>query len=87
MSIEEALLQAVAAAVRAEVEPLRAELAALRAERAEEGVSIDEAARRLNLSSRTVRRRLKDGTLSAVQIGGVRRVLLSGVLTSDPGTR
>jgi excisionase family DNA binding protein len=46
----------------------------------EQGVTISETATRLGLSIRTVERRIKDGTLPAVKIGGSVRIPLSAVL-------
>jgi excisionase family DNA binding protein len=66
------------------LDPLRAELARLRAQVEAQGVSIPEAAKRLGICERTVKRRIKDGTLPSTRVGGARRVLLSPVLEGDP---
>ena len=66
------------------LEPLRAELARLRAQVEAEGVSVPEAAKRLGICERTVKRRIRDGTLPSTRIGGARRVLLAPVLEGDP---
>ncbi len=71
------------ALVERALQPLREELAKLRAVVEGEGVSIPEAARRLCLSERTVKRRIRDGTLPSTRIGGARRVLL-GELLAEP---
>ncbi len=62
------------------LQPLRDELAKLRAAVEAEGVSVPEAARRLGVSERTVKRRIRDGTLPSLRFGGARRVLLGEVL-------
>ncbi len=80
---DEALAALVRAAVREAVAPLEAELAKMRAEHSAEGVTEHEAARRLGVSVRTVQRRVMDGSLQAVKVGGARRVLLAGVLAPD----
>jgi excisionase family DNA binding protein len=66
------------------LEPLRGELARLRAQIEAEGVSIPQAAKRLGICERTVKRRIKDGTLPSTRVGGARRVLLAPVLEGDP---
>ena len=83
MTLEAAITEAVRQAVRQEVEPLRRELLAIRQERDAEGVSPAEAAKRLGLSVRTVNRRIRDGLLPSIRVGGARRVLLSGTLSAE----
>jgi excisionase family DNA binding protein len=46
----------------------------------EQGISMHEAAARLNLSLRTIERRVKDGILPSTKIGGAVRIPLSAVL-------
>lgn len=65
------------AVVAEAVEPLRRELAAMRRDRPDAApVTITEAARRLGVSTKTVRRRLADGGLQAVTVGRTRRVVV-----------
>jgi excisionase family DNA binding protein len=75
----------IAAVVRRELEPVLRELAQLRRAAQDEAVTPAEAARRLGLSRRTVERRIRDGSLPSVRIGGARRVPLSAVMPrADP---
>ena len=83
MTIEAAIAEAVRLAVREEVAPLREEVARLRAERQAEAVTPTEAARRLGVSVRTVRRMITRGELPSVKIGGARRVRLASVLPDE----
>jgi excisionase family DNA binding protein len=46
----------------------------------EQGITMQEAAARLNLSLRTIERRVKDGILPSTKIGGAVRIPLSAVL-------
>jgi excisionase family DNA binding protein len=79
-TIEESIADAVRAAVREELEPVRAELARFRAREEEEGVTEEDAARRLSVSVKTVQRWCRAGKLEGRKVGGARRVLLSSVL-------
>jgi excisionase family DNA binding protein len=56
------------------------EVAKLRGEDLPEGVTMAEAARRLHLSTATVQRRVSDGTLPSMKVGGARRVLIDTIL-------
>ena len=77
MTVEQTIAEAVRQVVREEVEPLRRAVAALRRARAEnDAVSVTEAARRLGFSTKTVRRRIADGTLRCIGVGPSRRVIL-----------
>lgn len=73
-------LEDIEAALDRRLEPLRLELARIRAERAQEGVTKAEAARRLHVSTRTIERRMADGTLPSVGVGAARRVVMSALL-------
>jgi excisionase family DNA binding protein len=84
VTLEAAIAEALRTVVREEIAPLRAELAQLRQQQAEEGITEAEAARRLKVSVRTIQRWCRRGTLEAVKVDGVRRVLLSGVLARAP---
>lgn len=83
MTFEELIASQVQAAVRTAVEPLVRELARVRAALEAEGVSVEEAARRLELSKRVVERKIRSGELPSVKVGGARRVILSAVLPTD----
>jgi excisionase family DNA binding protein len=78
-------LDEIRAAVTDAVRPLREQLDRLVQRDAERGVTVAEAATRLGVSERTVQRRIADGTLASVRIGGVRRVLVDDLLRSDRG--
>lgn len=80
MSLEETIALAVKQAVREAVAPLTEELQRLRASQEEEGVTLDDAARRLKVSRRTVQRWIKSGDLPGVKVGNAIRVKLSDVL-------
>ncbi len=71
------------ALVERALQPVRDELAKLRAVVQGEGVSVAEAARRLGFSERTVKRRVRDGTLPSVRVGGARRVLVGALLQDE----
>jgi excisionase family DNA binding protein len=72
----------IAAIVRREVEPLRLELARLSGNQGGDLLTLPDAARRLGVTSRTVQRWAKEGSLEVVRIGGSRRVRLpSGAAT------
>ncbi len=73
MAAELPTLDEVRAVVREEIER------ALRGAAENEAVSVAEAARRLGLSSRTVQRRIKDGTLPVVRVGSAVRIPMSAV--------
>jgi excisionase family DNA binding protein len=73
-AVESALEQMIADAVEARIAPLRAELERLRAANDSGPVLPAEAARRLGITVRDVHRRLRDGRLEAVHVGGVRLV-------------
>jgi excisionase family DNA binding protein len=76
MSLEETIARVVEDTVRRVV---REELQAQRG--SEEAVSKEEAARRLHVSERTIRRRIAAGILPAIDLGGgVIRIPLSAVL-------
>jgi hypothetical protein len=77
VSIEDDLADIVRAAVRAEVEPLRAALLDRPAASAD-AVSLDEAARRLGLSKRTLARRAKEPEHEGDPPPQVRTVLIGG---------
>lgn len=84
---------AIRAAVRAEVEPLRAQIDRLRGEVASlvsalppSLVTVPEAARRLGLSTATVRRRIKDRSLPVVRVGHSVRVDLALVRPPEEAT-
>ena len=77
VTLDESIAATVRAAVAEAVEPLRRELAALRRDRPESApVTVAEAARRLGISTKTVRRRLAEGALQAVTVGRTRRVVV-----------
>jgi excisionase family DNA binding protein len=77
VSFDEILSATVEAAVARAVEPLRREVAALRRDRPDSApCTITEAARRLGVSTKTVRRRLAEGALQAVMVGRTRRVAM-----------
>ena len=84
VGMEAFLAQVVRDAVAEAVAPLLAELGKLRRAQEAEGVSLQEAARRLHVSTKTVQRRIRAGELATVP--GLRpvRVLLAGVLTDGP---
>jgi excisionase family DNA binding protein len=83
-----AIATAVAAAVaplRGEIDQLRAEVAALRAaleQRAEPKVYVSpgEAAERLGVTTRTIRRRIKDGQLPTVRLGRIVRIPVAALM-------
>ncbi len=81
MTVEQQIAEAVRQVVREEVEPLRRELReALRRERPATGpLTFAEAARRLDCSARTVKRRVQAGTYQSVQVGRMTRVVLPDV--------
>jgi len=87
MSLDFAILDAVRRVIREEVEPLRRQVEQLQARYREEAVPIDEAAERLRVSPKTVRRRIADGSLPAVRIGGVWRVQVGRALQDSPARR
>jgi excisionase family DNA binding protein len=70
----------LAALIRRELEPLARQLAELRRHAEDEAVTVQEAARRLRVTRRTIERRIRDGSLPSVKVGGSRRVPLSAVL-------
>ncbi len=77
MTIDDTIKASVVAAVAplvAEVEHLAAEVARLREALPPQLVSIEDAAERLGLSGRTVRRRVRDGSIPVRRVG--RRVLV-----------
>ena len=84
MTIEAVITEAVRQVVRDELAELREEVRRLRAEYREEAVSIDEAARRLHISTKTVRRRIASGTLPAIRLGSKLRVQLGRALGDAP---
>ena len=89
MTVDESLRAAVAAEVAPlvqQVAELRAEIAALRAPAPAESalLSVREFAMRAGISTCTCRRRLADGTLPAVKIGGSIRISSSALQPSDP---
>ena len=61
-------------AVLEELRAVRREVEGLRADRAEETITLDEAAQLLRVSRRTVQRWVRDGLLPATSVGRVRRV-------------
>lgn len=82
MSFEDTIGAIVEAAVARAVAPLAAEVARLRQE-AEKPLSIEQAAARLGISERTVRRRVKDGSLPATRVGARVLVQVGAVLPSS----
>jgi DNA-directed RNA polymerase specialized sigma24 family protein len=82
MTLDAALSAMVRAAVQEAVAPLAVEIQKLRAEKESEGVSLEEAGRRLGMSLSTVRRRVKDGTLPVVPGMRPPRVILGAVLSA-----
>ena len=77
------LPQAIAE-VKADLAEVKANLAAIREAAPAEHLSVEQAARRLNMSQATVRRMIKRGDLVAIRIGrSVRVDLRSTLLTSD----
>ena len=87
MTVESAIAEAVRLVVREEVAALRAEVEQLRDEYRAEAVSIEEAAVRLHLSPRSIRRRIKDGTLPHLRVGGVLRVQVGRALPGPAARR
>jgi excisionase family DNA binding protein len=88
MSIDAAITEAVAVAmapVLAELRALRAELARLAALAAPEPsmLSIRRFAERAGLSACTVRRRVSDGSLPSVRVGGAVRIPASALQPVD----
>lgn len=67
------------------VEPLLRELAELKAAQRAEAVTIAEAARRLSVSTRTIQRRVRDGSLPSILVGHSRRIQLASLLLPAPG--
>jgi DNA-directed RNA polymerase specialized sigma24 family protein len=82
VTLDAALSAMVRAAVQEAVAPLAVEIQKLRAEKESEGVSLEEAGRRLGMSLSTVRRRVKDGTLPVVPGMRPPRVILGAVLSA-----
>jgi excisionase family DNA binding protein len=68
------LSETLEAMIEERLAPLRLELARLRSGATPGPVTVDEAATRLGITPRDVRRRLKDGRLTAEFVGGVRMV-------------
>jgi excisionase family DNA binding protein len=56
------------------IEPLRREFEELRRHHQEGAITLEEAARELHVSRRTVQRWVKDGLLQSVAVGRIRRV-------------
>jgi len=67
------------------VEPLLREIAELKAAQRAEAVTIAEAARRLSVSTRTIQRRVRDGSLPSILVGHSRRIPLASLLLPAPG--
>ncbi len=65
------------------VAPLREELARLRRQEEKEAVSIAEAAERLHVSERTVKRGIADGSIPSVKVRGRTLVRLAALLPSN----
>lgn len=89
MSFDEALEAAVRRAVEplaVEVRQARAELAALRAALPPPTASVEEAARRAGRSTRWVRDRIKDGSVSAKRAGRCWLVDLASLRPTDDET-
>jgi DNA-directed RNA polymerase specialized sigma24 family protein len=82
VTLESAIEAAVEKAVARATAPLVHELQRIRAEKESEGVSLEEAGRRLGMSLSTVRRRVKDGTLPVVPGMRPPRVILGAVLSA-----
>ena len=61
-------------AVLEELRAVRREVEGLRADRAEETLTVEEAAQLLRVSRRTIQRWVRDGLLPATSVGRVRRV-------------
>lgn len=77
MTIEQWITETVRQVVAEAVEPLRRELVALRRRQAEAGpVTMTEAAKRLGVSTKTIRRRVLDGSIRVVGVGATKRVVL-----------
>jgi DNA-directed RNA polymerase specialized sigma24 family protein len=83
-SLEGLIAAAVESAVARAVAPLVAELARLRATSEAEGVPLEEAARRLHCSIRTIQRRVKAGELPAVPGMRPPRIVLSALTPEEP---
>jgi mannosyltransferase OCH1-like enzyme len=72
--VGEVLAAALEEMVEARVAPLRLELERMRAAAAPGPVPLEEAARRLGVTTREIQRRLKDGRLTPAFVGGSRMV-------------
>lgn len=81
---EDILAATVRQAVAEAVEPLRREIAALRTDK-DGAVTIAEAARRLNLSPRTISRHIARGEIQTILVGRSRRVVLASLQPTSRG--
>lgn len=79
-SVESAIAEALRPVIRQELDAIRQELAQMRAQRADELLSVADAAKRLNVSRRTIQRMIRSGEIPSVRVGGTRRVRLAGVI-------
>ena len=78
--IDRALADVVRDAVREELLPLLEAIAAVRSSVAgPDLLSLKEAAAKLGVSERTLRRRVKDGSLAVVKVGRIYRVDLNAI--------
>lgn len=83
--LEQTFVDLLRAVVREEVKPLLAELEALRAATSlDRMLPVPEAARHLGVSERTLRRRIRDGSIQVTRIGRAVRVDLGALRSLTP---
>lgn len=80
MTLDESIAATVEAAVARAVEPLRREVAALRRAQDAGAMTVNEAARRLGVSPRTVQRQVAAGRLPAIRLGRSVRIPADAVV-------
>ena len=73
----------IRAIVAEAVAPLREEIARLVAQQSPEGMSVAEAAKRMGVSERTIKRGVKDESIPSTKVRGRRVILLADILPSN----